>query len=79
MAIASSAARHAVNLRVGLHQVLHDLQRLQPLVVAGLGGEQLDVLVFLDRVVEAAHPVDIGERALDPLNDDDVALSADPP
>jgi hypothetical protein len=54
---------HAVDLRVRLHQVLHHLQRRKPLVVARLGGEQLHVRELLQRVVEAAHAIHIGERA----------------
>src|SRR5260221_10605655 len=32
--------------------------------------------MLLQRIVKAAHTVDAGQRALDPLDDDDIALAA---
>jgi len=76
VAMAVVGGQHAVDLREALHQVLHHLQRLQPLIVAGLRRQQLDVGSLLERLPESAHPVDVRQRGLDAFNDHDVALAA---
>ena len=58
-----------------LHQVLHDLERLQSLIIAGLRAQQLHFWKLLERVVEAAHAVGVSEGAFDALKGNHIAFA----
>ncbi len=67
----------AVNLRLGLQDVLEDAEALRAVEVGGLAGDDLDVGVVGHHLVEALAPVAGGGCSGDALQLDDLALATE--